>query len=70
MDIIAYWILGVGGAWMVNDGVISIIVYLGRPSWVKGKKQNWRNDHFVRGFRILWGLIFIISGWVLLNVSN
>lgn len=48
-----------GGVWMFQDGLASILWYLGKP------EERWCFNHAVRLFRCCWGLIFIASGGLL-----
>ena len=48
------------------DGLFSILLYLGKPSWRGGKTQTFKKDHWVRVVRILLSIGFIGIGFVLL----
>jgi len=65
MDSIAYWVLGVGGTWIISDGILSWTLYLNAPSYEGSKRQTFLRDHWVRFVRILVGIVMIISGWLI-----
>ena len=67
MDIIAYWVLGIGGLWIVSDGILSWTLYANAQSYENGRKQTFKRDHWVRLLRIVIGVIMIFSGWGLIN---
>ena len=48
------------------DGLFSIILYLGKPSWRGGKAQTFWKDHLVRVIRMALSVGFILIGFVLL----
>jgi len=45
-----------GGMWALQDGVASILYYLGNPN------ENWRFNHAVRLIRCAVGLVLIVCG--------
>lgn len=49
-----------GGIWCFQDGLASILYYLGR------KDEKWYYNHALRIFRCLWGIAFIICGVIIL----
>lgn len=57
------YILGLGGMWIVTDGLYSLALYLGQPGIDGKKQQTWLRDHLIRIIRIAWGIAFIIIGW-------
>jgi len=67
MDIIAYWVLGIGGLWIISDGILSWTLYANAQSYENGRKQTFKRDHWVRLVRIIVGVIMIFSGWVLID---
>ena len=56
----------IGGTWMVSDAIYSITLYINAKSY-DGRKQTWRNDHWVRIVRLLWGIAFIVFGAMIVN---
>ena len=69
INLIAYLVLGVGGMWIVSDGLLSWTLYANAQSYENGRKQTFKKDHWVRLVRIVIGVTMIISGWVLLNAN-
>ena len=53
-------VLLVGGTWILQDAIASILYYLGRED------EKWYFNHAVRILRGLWGLVFIAMGIILL----
>ncbi len=53
------------GTVLFMDGLFSIILYLGEPSWRGGKAQSWRRDHVVRLVRMAIALVVIGIGVLL-----
>lgn len=66
MTFIAYWVLGIGGCWLLSDGLISIFLYANSQSW-RGTRQSWAKDHWIRLLRCLIALAMMVSGWVLVR---
>ena len=60
LDKILLLVLLVGGTWILQDAIASILYYLGRED------EKWHFNHAVRIFRGLWGLVFITMGIILL----
>ena len=50
----------IGGAWITQDALASILYYLKRDN------EKWYYNHLVRLLRGLWGLVFIGIGIYLL----
>jgi len=65
IDIIAYWLLGVGGMWVVSDGILSWTLYANAQSYENARKQTFKKDHWVRFVRIIIGILMMISGWLI-----
>ena len=53
-------ILIIGGTWITQDAIASILYYIGRDN------EKWYFNHLVRLLRGLWGLAFIYIGIYLL----
>ncbi len=53
------------GTVIFMDGLYSIILYLGKPSWRGGKAQTFKKDHWVRVVRMLLALVVIGIGVLL-----
>jgi|25BtaG_2_1085352.scaffolds.fasta_scaffold23783_2 hypothetical protein len=53
IPIILVW----AGTVIFMDGLFSIILYLGEPSWRGGEAQSWRKDHLVRLVRCAIALV-------------
>ena len=49
-------LLIIGGTWLTQDAIASILYYLKRDN------ENWYFNHLVRIFRALWGIAFITIG--------
>ena len=65
IEFVAYWVLGIGGVWIISDGVYSWVLYANAVSYQKGRKQTFKKDHWIRLLRIIIGVIMVISGWLL-----
>ena len=48
------------------DGLYSILLYWGKPSWRGAQAQTWKKDHWVRAVRMLISVVVIGIGWYLL----
>ena len=66
-EFIAYVVLGLGGMAIIYDGLVSITLYFGKPSWRSAKPQTWKRDHWVRVLRMIIGIAMVVSGWALIN---
>ena len=66
MEFIAYWVLGIGGLWIISDGILSWTLYANAQSYENGRKQTFKADHWVRLMRIIIGVVMVVSGWVML----
>ena len=55
-------VLIIGGTWVFQDGLASIVFYKGRESWV--------TNHSWRIVRSLLGLVFIIAGCYLVLIGG
>ena len=55
-------LLLIGGTWIFQDSLASVLFYLGR--------ENWHYNHSLRCIRGLWGLVFIVCGILLLGGLN
>jgi len=56
------YIVGLIGMWVMSDGLYSIALYLGAPSFREGERQSWRKDHAIRLARVGCGIILMIAG--------
>ena len=65
MDFIAYWLLGVGGSWIIGDGIFSWTLYHNAVSYENNRKQSFLKDHWVRLVRIIIGVLMTVGGWYL-----
>jgi len=54
-------LLIMGGTWLTQDALASILYYLKRDD------EKWHYNHLVRIFRGVWGIIFIWLGIILLT---
>jgi len=54
-----------GGVWLITDCIYSITLYLNAPSYEGSPKQTFRRDHWVRLVRGLWGLTFVVMGFLI-----
>lgn len=70
LDFIIYWVLGVGGCWLLGDAVYSIALYLNTPGYDGHSKQTWRKDHWIRVLRSIIGVVMVVSGWLLFRVQG
>ena len=57
------YFIGIIGAWIFTDGLLSILLYLDEIGY-HGKKQSWRRDHWIRCVRMALGLILVGLGAV------
>ena len=62
MDMIVYiaLLLIIGGTWIAQDGIASILFYLKRDD------ERWHFNHAVRLFRVAWGIVFIACGIIMI----
>ncbi|KKN16927.1 hypothetical protein LCGC14_0970850 [marine sediment metagenome] len=65
LAIIGY-IIGLIGVINFMDGLYSLLLYLGKPSWRGAKAQDFRHDHWVRIVRMMLGLLVILLGGILI----
>lgn len=52
-------ILIIGGTWIIQDGLVSILYYLKRDN------EKWYFNHLVRILRAILGVVFIVCGIIL-----
>ena len=57
-------LLIIGGTWMLQDAVASVLYYLKRSD------EKWYFNHAVRILRGIWGLVFIGCGIFLIGGIN
>ena len=53
-------LLIIGGTWLTQDAIASILYYLKRDN------ENWYFNHLVRIFRGLIGIMFIVMGIIII----
>jgi len=53
-------IILIGGVWLAQDSIASILYYLHKPN------ERWVFNHAVRILRLIWSVIFVILGVSLL----
>ena len=53
------------GTVLFMDGLFSVMLYLGKPSWRGGKAQTLKKDHWVRIVRMILALVVIGIGVLL-----
>ena len=54
-------ILIIGGTWVLQDSLASILYYLKRDD------EKWYFNHLVRLLRAIWGVVFIVCGVIILT---
>lgn len=54
------WIFTLGGVWLFQDGLASILYY------ICYSQEHWRFNHALRIARMLWGLAFIGLGYLVM----
>ena len=59
------YILGLLGMWIFSDAVYSYTLYINAPSY-DGKRQNWKQDHWVRAVRAAASIAIMIIGGMLI----
>jgi len=57
------YIIGLIGMWVMSDGLYSIALYLGAPSFREGELQSWRKDHAIRLIRVIIGIFLMVAGY-------
>ena len=53
--------IGLIGMWILSDAILSITLYLNAASY-DGKRQTWKQDHWVRLVRGFCGIALMIIG--------
>jgi negative regulator of sigma E activity len=56
------YFIGLIGMWLFTDGLYSITLYINAPSYDGKPRQTWRQDHWVRAVRMVWGMALIVLG--------
>lgn len=53
--------IGLLGMWIIWDGISSWTLYANAPAY-DGRKQTFKEDHWLRLVRILCGITFVVLG--------
>lgn len=56
----ANYIIGILGAWILSDGILSILLYLKSVDESGRRTQSWRYDHIIRLARCAAGIALMI----------